>query len=235
MQYYKNFTYKLANFPKNEWKIYSDELMQLYNFYNNPVNKEFLTFYTLSLSNAHRDSLINFQNICPILYKRMVDLQLDSVALFLSFIVIPPGKERYGPQHIDTRGIKINNEDFSMALNFPELNCEKSYNVWYHMKNRIIDHKAVKPIRDESFLDEGLVTAKWSEFYKQDHDAVEVSRFEVVRPYWINTSIPHAIEVHHEKLRIAATFRFPFTWAKTIQQSAQFEKFFITDEDTSNW
>jgi len=231
---YKNFTYLKANFPESEWDNYKDELLNLYNFYKHPINQDYVTFYTLGLTeHTNLESRNDFIKICPTLYSRLVNLELDSLVTFLSFIVVPPGfKNNY--LHIDTTGVKLNNEDFSIALNFPVLNCNKSYTVWYYLENRIIDNEAVRVIRPESKLDQLRVNPRLAEIYKNKEEAVEVSRFEVVQPYWINTSIPHAIQCDHDDLRIAVTFRFPFSFVDTIKLP-KFDKLFLNDENTPNW
>ena len=108
-------------------------------------------------------------------------------SIFIGFISVDASKEF--PPHVDDRVV---------GLNFPLLNCDDTYTVWYDAK--ILDQPFPDYVIGSELISRARITDK--------KHAVEIDRIEANQPLWIRTNVTHRPETHHDKFRLAASIRF---------------------------
>lgn len=141
------------------------------------------------------------RDYCPALMDELKRLQLYDRFLGINFIVASsvPGTMKYAI-HVDSVGRHVIGEvQTHLGLNFPVLNCNKSFTVWYDVENGLFCPVEIPQ--------ENLEQKISFELPKLD-DAVEIGRCDSTIPHWINTGIPHQPEVNHSYLRVNASVRF---------------------------
>jgi hypothetical protein len=148
------------------------------------------------------------RDYCPALMDELKRLQLYDRFLGVSFIVTSavPNSMKY-TIHVDSVGRHVIGEvQTHLGLNFPVLNCNKSFTVWYNVENGLFS-----PLSN----DQGLAVEIPPEIEQKIpfeapkfDDAVEIGRCDSTIPHWINTGIPHQPVVNHSYLRINASVRF---------------------------
>jgi hypothetical protein len=129
---------------------------------------------------------------CPVFYKHLESIYLDTLLCGAGIIIVYPGQKF--PIHVD-HDYQLNQQ---VGLNFPVLNCENSYTVWY--ENVTKKSNLNKNVSGNSYTDQ-------IQEYDGD-DPVEVARCESIRPIWINSGLPHAAESHNPNMRITMSVRF---------------------------
>ena len=219
---YKNFSYVYANLPSDEWEVYTTELKNLYKIYGEL--KDSTTLF-VSKDLLKKAALEEFKEVCPVLYSRIKQWNIHTLLYTLAFVVVPPNYE--SDVHIDTYGIKLNDEDFSIALNFPVINGKNSYTVFYEIEDKTIKNDATHYIKDYSSLNNNNNRPEEVIFYNME-TAKEIERVEAVRPYWVNTSIPHRPVNNNHEYRVACSIRFNWALVKMLETN-NFSKMYVKD------
>lgn len=104
---------------------------------------------------------------------------------------VTTNNDKIFPMHKDFRDWKQR----TYALNFPLINCEDSYTIWYDSKIELIPPK-LNDSKNEA-------ASFWS-----DDGAIEVGRMPATETAFINLSIPHRPFSYHNKIRSIVTTRF---------------------------
>jgi hypothetical protein len=147
-----------------------------------------------------------FKRICKTLCLELHRLSLYKYCTGIGFFSVPPGK--ITPIHIDM--------GYNYALNFPVINCENSYTVWYNGVTQVPTTEFNSQVDSDSILYKGhknnkvlnqLIEAPDIPYFELDRNK-EIDRVDSNQPLWINGSIPHRPEVQHLKYRLLATLRF---------------------------
>lgn len=171
--------------------------------YLEQIKKEFLNIYEQHYSNIFKDRGFAFTYLdkdivrdnAPTYIQFLNDLKLYDK--WTSCIFVGTNGEKRSidsPIHVDTEDWQTR----SYALNLPVMNCENSYTVFYN---------ATKPNPQAYLGDEpvtGWATARGFEF----DGAVEIGRWNVEKPAWINVCIPHRAENNNSNPRLIVSSRF---------------------------
>ena len=126
--------------------------------------------------------------ICPKLTQFLKRNKLLDILSYIVTIVVHPEKEFY--VHVD--GWE------SIGLNFPILNCEETYTVWYD----------TEILNDPTHIRPGEIEASTKICDQSNLEHKEIGRLDATIPSWLNVNIPHRPVVLHNKLRAAISFRF---------------------------
>lgn len=192
-----SWTYQLADFPDNEWELYSRELNKFWIAYSKKHVPEKAQFFFVAIENDEH----KFKIFCPTLYNALVEKDYLKHVIGIAFLVVPPTQKT---------AIHTDSGDQSTALNIPVMNCEKSYTVWYRTKDKLDDGHELSYVKSDSLLSKD----SFDEYLRYDSDyfdfnsSEEIDRVECNRPLWVNYKIPHRPEVEHNNLRILASIRF---------------------------
>lgn len=147
-----------------------------------------------------------FKRICKTLCLELRRLDLYDYCTGLGYFAIPPGKMT--AIHID--------QGYNYVLNFPVINCNNSYTVWYNEVEEVPVTPVNSYLDDDTILYKGhrteevaerLVRAPYIPYFKMDREK-EIARVDSNQPLWVNGSIPHRPEVRHLEFRLLATLRF---------------------------
>lgn len=87
----------------------------------------------------------------------------------------------------------------NIALNFPMVNCEDSYTVFY-------DAEILKKETMSGKLGENVYVSHAQAVIEET--AKELGRCDSSIPHWINVHVPHAPVVNHDRVRSALSIRF---------------------------
>lgn len=167
------------------------------------IKKEFENIYKQHYSNIFKDRGFAFTYLdkdivrdnAPIYIQFLKDLKLYDKWTSCIFVGTSGDKRLVdSPIHVDTEDWQSR----SYALNLPVMNCENSYTVFYN---------ASKPNAQAYFGDEpvtGWATARGFDF----DGAIEIGRWNVEQPAWINVCIPHRAENNNPNTRLIVSSRF---------------------------
>ena len=142
------------------------------------------TFFSYGVGPKERKHVFDS---CPVLEQELLRLRLLDMFFFVGYISVDASKEF--PPHVDDRVV---------GLNFPLINCDDTYTVWYDAK--ILDQPFPDYVIGSQWISRARITDK--------KHAVEIGRTEANRPLWIRTNVTHRPETHHDKFRLAASIRF---------------------------
>lgn len=106
-----------------------------------------------------------------------------------------------GDQRLTDSPIHIDTEDWesrSYALNMPVVNCQDSYTVWYDSK-----------IKDDPDTYIGGAHARYrTAICFKEESSIEIGRWCVNNPAWVNVVVPHRAENNNPDLRLIISSRF---------------------------
>jgi len=200
MKHYEvSWTYRHSLVDKAKLPIIYRELRYLWNFLreDTPVLKSRFYF-------APFDEI--FKRICKTLCVELRRLRLYEFCTGTGYFAIPPGKMT--AIHVD--------QGYNYVLNFPVINCDNSYTVWYNDVEQVPVTPVNSYLDDDTILykehrtkevEERLVPAPYIPYFKLDRKK-EIDRVDSNQPLWINGSIPHRPEIQHLNFRLLATLRF---------------------------
>ena len=117
------------------------------------------------------------------------------------------------PMHKDFRDWKQR----TYSLNFPLINCEDSYTVWYDSKIEL-----TPPPLDDS---KNQAASFWS-----DEGAIELGRMPATQTAFLNLSIPHRPVSYHNKIRSIVTTRFSPEIHELFDEDGNFLKKHLLEE-----
>jgi hypothetical protein len=156
------------------------------------IQKELAKLFVLTMPEIGSGFIMNdvsmVPKICPRLTEFLKRNKLFDILSYIVTIVVHPKKEFL--VHVD--GWE------SIGLNFPILNCEDSYTVWYDTE--ILD----QPTHDRT----GEIEASTKVCDQSNLEQKEIGRLDATIPSWLNVNIPHRPVVYHNKLRAAISLRF---------------------------
>jgi hypothetical protein len=146
-----------------------------------------------------------FHECCPVLKETLDELELFEHLDGLGFFVVPPKQPT--AIHIDL--------GYNTVLNFPVLNCDDSYTVWYRDPVEMVEdnpyHISTDTVLNKT--EDSEISQHFAGAYKNipyffTDASKEFARVEANQALWVNGNIPHRPEVLHDRFRVLATLRF---------------------------
>lgn len=191
------WTYQYADLPRDEWCIYTKELLDFWTANSNNHVPQKAQFFVVPF----RSKVCEFELHCPTLYCTLKEKNILEFIVAVAFLVVPPNQKT---------DIHTDSGTQSIALNLPVLNCEKSYTVWYNTTDKLLPGNELAYVKGDSLLGEEQFNnyLDYDSDYFKFNTAEEIDRVECNRPLWINFKIPHRPEVAHTNVRILASIRF---------------------------